>query len=136
MRSRRCGKLGDFVLLLVVKARDLLERAMHLRRRQVGRTGQRSSVGRQKCRRRPAAHVITRIDVGAPVVVDAYGNEAAVDRFDDARIGVGRLVHHVAPMAPDGRDREQDRPVFRLRAPESFGTPFDPADFGRAIGAR
>ena len=43
--------------------------------RQVRRAGQRGAVGREEGRRRPAAHVVARVDVGAAVVVNANRNE-------------------------------------------------------------
>src|SRR5579864_8699416 len=92
-----------------IEAVNLAQYLAHRIRWDVGAAKQDLAFGRQQRGGWPATHVVARIDVWALVVVNAHGYEAFVDRADDARIRIRRLVHHVAPMTPDGGDAEQHR---------------------------
>jgi len=94
------------------------------------------TVGRQERGRGPAAHVVATVHVGALIVVDADRHVAFVDKADDLGVAVARLVHHVAPVTPDGADREEHGLVGDLRLLESLLAPRSPSDLGRAIWAR
>ena len=126
--------LRDLLGVGRIESGDLVERAAHLRRRKVGRAGDGRAVGCEKRGRRPAAHVVARVDVGTFVVVDADRHVLLADRREHGRIGIAGLVHDVTPVAPHRRDREQDRPVEDLRARERLGRPRLPIDLVRAIG--
>src|SRR5580698_1647069 len=78
----------DFMLALDEETCDLGQRSTHLWRWKVRRAGERPSLGREKGRRRPAAHIVARVDIGTAIVIDANGDEAFVNRRDDAGIGV------------------------------------------------
>ncbi len=120
----------------VVIAGHFRQRIFHLVRRQIRRAGEQLSGRRQERGRRPAAHVVTLVDVGAEVVVDPDGKVLAVDEVDYARVRVGRLVHDVAPVAPDGRNRQEDGPVQGGRLAKSLLRPGAPLDLVGAIGPR
>ena len=49
---------------------------------------------------RPTAHVVTSINIWPLVSVDPDWNEILAHRVNDCGIGVGRVVHNVAPVAP------------------------------------
>ena len=78
-----CGDLLlDRGLVVLVVGADLVEDVAHLVRRDVRHAGHHLAAGREERRRRPAAHVVARVDVGPLVVVDADGDEALVDEPD------------------------------------------------------
>ena len=94
--------LGDDLRLVApIKALHPLQRAQHLLGRKVGGPRQHVPLRGEEDGGRPATHVVSVVDVGAEVVVDPDGNEGAVQVVDHRLVGVGRLVHHVAPVAPD-----------------------------------
>ena len=115
---------------------DLGEDVEHLVRWDVRDAGHDLAVGGEERRGRPAAHVVTGVDVRALVVVDADRHEALVDQPDHLAVGVRRLVHHVAPVAPDGGDAEQHWLLFLPRPLEGLGAPLVPGDLGGAVRAR
>src|SRR5450755_1993095 len=109
---------------------------MHRVRRDVGAAVDDLAFRRKYRRGRPSAHVVPRIDIGSPIIVDPYRDEALVDEIDDGAIGVCRFVHHVTPVAPYRRYGEQDRLGASIRLVEWFGAPFSPADLSGAVGSR
>ena len=94
----------DLGLVGVEERLDAREALQHLVGREVGPAGEDVPAGGEERRRRPAAHVVAAVHVGVAVVVHADGHEVLVDGGDHARVGVARLVHDVAPVAPDGRE--------------------------------
>ena len=127
---------GDLRLVVAVVARDRHQRAGHLVRRQVGGAGEDVARRCEKRGRRPAAHVVALVDVGANVVVDAHRHVVTIDDVDHARVGVGGLVHDVAPVTPHRGDGEQDRTPNRPGFVERLLRPRAPVDLGRAVGPR
>ena len=103
--------------------------------REVGDGGEALAVAVQQRHGRPAAGVVAGVEVRPHIGVDADGDEAAAHELDDPRVGVAGLVHHVAPVAPDGGDREQQRLVLGAGALEGLGAPLEPGDLVGAVGA-
>ncbi len=62
------------------------------------------------------------------VRIDADRHQLGVDQLDERGVRVRRLIHHVAPVAPHGRDPEQQRFVLALGAFERLGAPLVPCD--------
>jgi hypothetical protein len=129
--------LGDLLLdrrlVVAIVGADLFEHVAHLVGRDVGHAGHDLAVGRQERGGRPAAHVVAGVDVGALVVIDAHGDEALVDQADDVVVGVRRLVHDVAPVAPHCGDAEEHGLLLVAGALEGGGAPFVPGDLGGAV---
>jgi hypothetical protein len=100
-------------------------------RRVVGPAEEDLALRSEECREGPAADagegldrpLVPGVDVGALVAVDLDADEAVAEEVGDGRVLVRLAIHHVAPMAPDRPDVEQDRTVEpgrlgeRLRAP-------------------
>ena len=101
---------------------------------QVGGAAYQSSVGRQESGRGPAAHVVAGVDVGAVVVVHPDGDKAARQDGLNIGVGVGGLVHHMAPVAPGGGDGQQYGLVFGLRSLKGGTRPRQPFDAVRLVG--
>lgn len=114
---------------------DALQRLEHLLGREIRGAGDNVPVGREEGRGRPAAHVVPAVHVGAPVVVDANGQVIPVDDGYDLLVGVARLVHDVAPVAPDRREREQDGAPETVSLGEGSLAPRAPLDLVGAVGA-
>src|SRR3972149_10665780 len=103
--------LARYLLAVGLVLRDDLGQVLqHRLGRDVGAAGHQLPVCGQEGGSGPAAQVVTGVDVRALVVVHAHGHEVLVDVGDDAGVGVGRLVHDVAPVAPDGGEGKQGRP--------------------------
>jgi hypothetical protein len=107
----------------------------HLHRRDVGGPGEDLPVRGEEGCGGPSAHVVTGVDVRAAVCIHPDGDEVGVDELGDlgVRIGSGvdgiagdAPVHHVAPVAPGGRDAEEDGLVLLLRLPEGLFAPLPP----------
>ena len=128
--------LGDVAALVAPDVGDLVEVGAHRLGWDVGAPVDDLAVGREERRRRPAAHVVAAVHVGALVVVDADRHVAVVDELDDLGVAVARLVHDVAPVAPDRADREQHWLVRDLRLLERALAPRPPRDLRRAVRAR
>ena len=93
------------------------EHAEKLVGRQVGGAGEHLAGRREEGGRRPAAHVVAAVDVRVGGRCRrAPARSRSVIAAMHPRVGVARLVHDVAPVAPDRRDREQDR-ACRSREP-------------------
>src|SRR5262249_15770180 len=67
-------------------------------------------------------------DVGPLVYVDPDRDEALAQRRADLGVAVGRLVHHVAPVAPRRRAIDQDEAVLAGGAGEHLGRPGLPGE--------
>ena len=117
-------------LALSVGAADLIEHGEELVGRQVGCAGDVAAVGCQEGRGRPAADVVAGVDVGAMVGVHPDGDEPFVEETGHVRVGVGPVVHLVAPVAPHCVDGQQNGPVKLLGRGESLGVPRLPGDGG------
>src|SRR5262249_10983085 len=111
----------DLGLSCPVVAGDAGQCVGHLVGRQVGGAGQHVALRSQEGGGRPAPHVVALIDVRPDIVVDAHRDVLAVDQVDDLLVRVRRLVHDVAPVAPDGGDRQQDGLVLGPGALERLG---------------
>src|SRR5579863_97193 len=123
------GLFDHVLVLFVIGIRDreqyTLEAGTSIMvvRREISSTVERFAVGSKKRRQRPATlpadrtdgDLIAAIDVGTLVAVYLYGDEMLVHDLRDFGIVVGLPVHHVAPVAPDRADVEQDRFVLALR---------------------
>ena len=119
-----------------VVLQDLKEHLTHLVGRDVGAAGEDLAIRGQEDGGGPPAHVIAGVDVRPAIGVHPDGNEIGVDEFGDLWIRVGAgvdwiageaAVHDVTPVAPGGRDAEQDRLVLLLRLPEGLFSPLPPA---------
>ncbi len=126
--------LADLLPVLLVVGAELVEHLAELVGRDVGHAGQHLAVGGEEGGGGPAAHVVASVDVGPLVVIDADGDEPLVDELDDLLVRVGRLVHHMAPVAPDGGDAQEDGLVLLLRLLERLRPPRPPADLVGAVG--
>ena len=139
-RRRTLARLEDSAcdvgLVRSVVVRDADQRARHLVRRQVGAAREDVARSGEECGGRPAAHVVALVDVGPDVVVDTHRHVLAVDDVDHAGMRVRRLVHHVAPVAPHGRDRKQNRTTCVAGLVESLWRPGMPVDFRGAVRPR
>ena len=75
---------------------------------------------------------VDRVDVGALLAIHLDAHEVAVHVRGDLGVLEGLALHDVAPVAGGVADAEQDRLVFRLRAPEGFLPPRMPVH--RVVG--
>ncbi len=115
---------------------DVGDEHAHLLGRDVRRARDDLAVGRQEDGAGQPAAVVAPVDIGALVGVDPHRDVIAVQPGDDLRIGVRRLVHDVAPVAPRRGEREQDRLVVAAgRGERAFG-PRLPVDIAGAIRTR
>src|SRR5258706_6182189 len=127
---------GHALLLLAERACDLHQHAPEARsavrivvRWEVRPAEEHFTLGREERRERPATlsaqrldgALIARVDVRPFVAVHLDAHEIAIQDLGDARILVGLAVHHVAPMAPDGADIEENRLLLRARPRERRG---------------
>ncbi len=141
--ANRAGVRGHALLVLTERARDLHQYAPKARSAvrivvgwEVRPAKEHFTVGREERRERPAAlsaqrldgALIARVDVGPFVAVHLDAHEIAIQDGGDARIFVGLAVHHVAPMAPDSADVEENRLLFRAGARERRVAPGQPVD--------
>ena len=113
---------------------DSLKGLQDLVRRHVGGAGDGVAARRKKGGGRPAAHVVAAVHVGVAVVVNTDGHEVLVDGGDHAGVGIARLVHDVAPVAPDGGERQQDGAPELVSLGERRLTPRAPLDLVGAVG--
>ena len=72
--------------------------------------------------------LVARVHVGPFVAVHFHGNKKLLMIAASCGIFVAFAVDHVAPVAPDGADVEQDRLVLGARPGEGFLAPFVPVD--------
>jgi hypothetical protein len=144
----------DLLAVRPVVVRDGFQQALHARAtgavvgRKIGAAVKRLTVRREKRRERPTAlagqgahrRLVARIDVGAFVPIDLHRNERFVDDARHFCILVTLAVHHMAPVAPNGADVEQDGFVLLARLRESGVAPLPPLDGlmrgGAQVGAR
>ena len=135
------GRL-DLGALLAPGAVDALEHLAERRHpvarlvRVVGAAVERTALGGQEDRHRPATATGHRLDrrhvdlveVGALLAVDLDRHEPVV-QVARRRLVLERLAfHHVAPVTGRVADRQEDRPVQQLRPGEGVGTPREPVD--------
>ena len=145
-RAQRLGQLleivGDFLRLVAIRLRHGGEDAweswhpLPILRRVIGPAEKWPPVRREEHRQRPTAaprdelhriHV-NLIEVGTLFAIDFDRNEVLVNQPRD-RVVLERLaLHHVAPMAGRVADRQHDRLVLRLRAPQRVRSPRIPID--------
>ena len=128
---------GDDLCLIGVEERlDAGEALQHLVGRKIRAAGEHVAAGGEEGGGRPAAHVVAAVHVRVAVVVHADGQEVLVDRGDHARVRVARLVHDVAPVAPHGREREEDRAPEPASLREGGLAPRAPPDLRRPVWTR
>ncbi len=97
-------------------------------------------VGREEDRHRPAALAGHRLDgrhvevieVGPLLAVDLDVDVPLVHQRRDVRVLEALPLHDVAPVAGRVADREEDRPVLRLRLRQRLRAPGEPVD--RVVG--
>ena len=122
------GLIVQFGLLLLVGGLYLRQHRQELVRRQVSGAGDEAAVAGQKRGGGPPSDVIPGVDVRTVVTVHPDRHEVRIDEARHVRVGVGRLVHFVAPGAPDGGDGKQHRLVFRLGLGKSALAPRMPVN--------
>ena len=88
---------------------NLLQEGHHFVGRCVWAAGQETAIAGQKGHRRKAALVVAEGDVGTLVHVHAHGDEPGVDQRDYPVVGIGQVVHDVAPVAPGGAQGQEHR---------------------------
>ena len=79
-------------------------------------------------RRGPSTNVVSGVDIGPVGVVHPDGYEVFVEEVLDLGVRVGIIVHHVAPIAPNGGDGQQNGLVFFLGFGEGCWAPDLPVD--------
>ncbi len=123
------GAFMNLLTLRLVIVRDGFQQALHARAagavlgRKISSPVEGPAVRSKKCRQRPSAlasqgahrRLIARVDIRAFVAIDLYGNERRIDDPRHFSVFVALAVHHVAPVAPDGADVEQDGLVLFAR---------------------
>ena len=97
-------------------------------RRNVGRPGDNIPLTSQKRGGRPASHVVTQVDVGVTVVIDADRDKALADGLYHRLIGVSGVLHHVTPVAPDRTYIQQNRLASPLTLVKCVVAPLQPFD--------
>src|SRR5579883_2915309 len=136
------GGIGEILALILVGVGDGEEDAAEagaavlVLGREISTAEKWFPVGHQEAGERPAAlptdgtngGLIAGINVGSFVAIDFHGDEMLVDDLRDGRIFVALAVDHMAPVAPDRADVEQDGLALRLRGAESVLAPFMPVD--------
>ena len=70
--------------------------------------------------------LVAAVDVGALVAVDLDGDEVFIDDLGERGVLVRLAVHHMAPVAPDGADVEQDGLVLGDGLGKGFLAPLMP----------
>src|SRR2546421_8961540 len=147
--SDRAGIRHDAIRLLTKRARNFLEYPAKARTpvwivvgREIGSAEEHFTVGCQERGERPATlatqclhrALIARVDVGTLVAVHLDADEVAIEDLGDSGIVVGLPIHHMAPVAPDRADIEQNRLAFRTGAREGCVVPGMPVH--RLMGRR
>ena len=82
----------------------------------------------------PTPRPVALGDVRTRVGVHPDRHEVLGEQRRDLGIGVGLLLHHVAPVAPLRDDVDQDDPVLVLRPLERRALPVRPVDLGVGSG--
>ena len=137
----------ELVAALAPRLRDRLQQLPEARdpvtrlRREVRARVERSPVGRQEHRGRPAAlaghrHARVhrqRVDVGALLPVDLHVHEEVVHDLRRRGVGERLVLHHVAPVARAVADRDEERPVLGPRSLERLVAPRVPVDRVRGV---
>src|SRR6266446_1961530 len=100
MNSRRLEFASNLALVCSVEVENRAENFSQLLRRDVSSAGDNPPFIVQESGCWPTPHVVTSIDIGSLVSVDSDWNEILVHQVNHCRIGVGRVVHNVAPVAP------------------------------------
>lgn len=90
------------------------------------------AIGPENHCRRPAPTLVALRQVGPAVLVDLDRNEVPGDQLLHFRIGVGLLLHDVAPGAPPGLQAEQHEALLPLGLLEHLVVPLAPR---HAVGA-
>ena len=106
---------------------DGLEQRLHPLRLDISPDlGDLGAVGAEHDGRRPAPVAIAARQIGVGVLVDPDRQIFRGQQFPDLGIGVGRLLHDVAPVAPHRLEIEDDEALLGLRAGEQIVAPFTP----------
>ena len=115
---------------------DALEQRAHPRRRYVpGELDELLSGAVEDHRRRPPVVLVPVGEVGTRILIDPECDEVFADLLDDLGVLVGRLLHHVAPMAPDRDQVENHQALFGARPIEGCVGPSLPGNLrGRRFG--
>ena len=82
-----------------------------------------TALGVQDDGRGPPIVLVSVGKVWPRVLVHPYRDETLSDQFDDCRIGISPLVHHVAPMTPDRFQIEKDELLLSGRTGEEIFRP-------------
>ncbi len=151
--SNLCRALVNLLAVGLVVVRHSFQQALHARAagvvfgREISAAIERFTVGSKKRRQRPTSlprqrtdrRLVTRVDIRALVAIDFHGDEQVVDEARHLRVLVTFVVHHVAPVAPDSADIQQDGLVLLARLREGCLAPLAPFDGlvrgGAQIGA-
>ena len=76
----------------------------------------------------PSSHVVPSIYIWALVSVNPYRDEVFVYHVDYSRVGVGSVVHDMAPVAPRALNVEKDGLSRGFGLLETLTSPFEPVD--------
>ena len=104
--------------------------------RNIGAAEVRPPVGRQKGRQRPAAlagdgrnrGLVAYVHIGPLVAIHLHGHKMLVDEVGNLWVFVGLPVHHMAPMAPNRSNVEQNGLVLGLGLGKGRLAPRTPVD--------
>jgi hypothetical protein len=100
----------------------------HLFWRSVHPSGNQLPLGIQKGYRGKTSLIVPPGDVWPLVYVYPYWDELGVDQFNNLGMGIGGLVHYVAPVAPGGGEGQQDSLTLLPGRAKSLLSPFSPMD--------
>ncbi len=84
----------------------------------------------------PTAYVVPGVDVRSVVVVHPDGNKVLSDNLLNVGVGIGSLVHNVAPVTPHSRDGQQNGFIFFLGLGKRSRPPGLPVNQMRVVGVR
>ncbi|GBD11929.1 hypothetical protein HRbin23_01612 [bacterium HR23] len=128
------GAAVDRRLLLAVEVCHPRQGLLELMGRDVGAPGDEVPLGGKEGGGRPAPHVVALVHLRVLIVVYPNRDVEGIDKANGLRVGVGGLVHHMAPVAPDGGDGEQNWLVLPLGLQEGALSPGAPLDFVGTVG--
>src|SRR2546422_7560344 len=100
MNSRRLEFASNLALVCSVEVENRAENFSQLLRRDVSSAGDNPPFIVQESGCRPTPHVLTSIDIGSVVRADFDGNEILVNKVNDGRTGVERVVDNVDQVQP------------------------------------
>ena len=125
---------SERVAIGLPSARDLRHEPREVRHRQVGEPEQGESIRSEHDVERPSRTAQRglhepqelRVERGVELAIDLHGDEVRVEHRRGVAVGEALALHHVAPVAREVTDGDEDQPVLGAGSRHELRAPFLP----------